>query len=418
MLGIDKIREDPKVGEIRNQERAHNIRIDQAIDPINYQRKAMQVKKQHNPRKNRNMPQNQDSIHYPRKNRNLPHQDSIHSKLTVKSNGPRKIILILQLDSTTLGRIGQTQELNLEVEASNTTRNTKRTMRFFENYISSEIELPLPVELQLGHNYKFVVRLQLFSQFHGKSTTILTKEIKHREVLIKPELNKLMQKAKGFQSRGSNRQRLPVEFAYRNKPRHYFNNIKNNRSNIMEVYMKDNNGDPGCPINGQIKGLFFAVRPEPSTMDIPDESLFGDTRVFLPIEKLIQPDITIYFADFWCHKKIHYLTLVATKRNSKADIFCKEHLLKLNMGNNPFFYKDSSTNYRYGVTEAAFYCCREPRVEILYTENIDLSKDYMQWQQRVQTIGRGSSTPGGIPKQESCKTCNLYPPSSFTRNTF
>ena len=125
-------------------------------------------------------------------------------------------------------------------------------MRFFENYISSEIELPLPVELQLGHNYKFVVRLQLFSQFHGKSTTILTKEIKHREVLIKPELDKLMQKAKGFQSRGSNRQRLPVEFAYRNKPRHYFNNIKNNRSNIMEVYIKDNNGDPGCPINGQI----------------------------------------------------------------------------------------------------------------------------------------------------------------------
>ena len=118
MLGIDKIREDPKVGEIRNQERAHNIRIDQAIDPINYQRKAMQVKKQHNPRKNRNMPQNQDSIHYPRKNRNLlQHQDSIHSKLTVKSNGPRKIILNLQLDSTTLGRIGQTQELNLEVEA-------------------------------------------------------------------------------------------------------------------------------------------------------------------------------------------------------------------------------------------------------------------------------------------------------------
>ena len=142
MLGIDKIREDPKVGEIRNQERAHNIRIDQAIDPINYQRKAMQVKKQHNPRKNLNMPQNQDSIHYPRKNRNLPHQDSIHSKLTVKSNGPRKIILNLQLDSTTLGRIGQTQELNLEVEASNTTRNTKRTMKFFENYISSEIELP------------------------------------------------------------------------------------------------------------------------------------------------------------------------------------------------------------------------------------------------------------------------------------
>ena len=151
---------------------------------------------------------------------------------------------------------------------------------------------------------------------------------------------------------------------------------------------------------------------------MPDESPFGNTRIFLPIEKLIQPDIMIYFADFWCHNKVHYITLVATKRNSQSDNFCKRHLLKLNMGNNPFFCKNSSTNYRYSVIEPAFYCCREPRVEILFTEDINLSQNYIQWQRNVRLIGRGSSTPGGIPKQESCKTCNLYTLSTITRKAF
>ena len=402
MLGVKTIR-DQKGEEIRNQGRVQNMRIEHAVDRIHYQQKTMPVRIQHRERENPRLPQKQDFI---------------HSKLTVKYNGLRQIILSLQFDTTTLRRISQTQQFNFEVKALNTTRNTKRTIKFSKNFISSEIEMPLPVKLQLGHNYKFAVRLLVFSQFQAKYTTVLTKEIQHREVLLKSELTKLMQKAKNFQSRGRNSQRLPVEFAYRNKPRRYFNNIKNNRSNIMEVYIKDNNGDPGCPINGQIKGLFFAVRPEPSTFNIPDESLFGNTRIFLKIEKLIQPHVKIYFADFWCHKNIHHATLVATKQNSKADKFCEEYLVKLNMRNNPFFYKDSVTDHRYGVTESVFYCCKEPRVEILYTENIDLNKDYIQWRRNVPTIGRGSSTPGGIPKQESCNTCNLYPPSSLTGNTF
>ena len=338
------------------------MRTEHAVDRINHQQKTMPVRRQRRGRKNRRMPQKQNCT---------------DSKLTVKNDGPRKIILHLQLDATTLGRLSQSQQLNFEVKASNITCNTTRTITYLENFISSEMELPLSFELQLGHNYKFVVRLLVFSQFQDKYTTVLTRETKHREVLLKSELRNLMQKAKNFQSRGNNSQRLPVKFAYRNKSRRYFSNIKNNKSYIMETYIKDNNGDLGCPINGQIKGLFFAVRPEASTMDMPEESLFGNTRIFLPIEKLIQTAITIYFADFWCHKKIHYLTLVATKRNSQTDIFCKEHLLELNMGNNPFFRKNSSTNYHYSAMEPAFYCCREPRVEILYTEDIDLSQDYI-----------------------------------------
>jgi hypothetical protein len=30
----------------------------------------------------------------------------------------------------------------------------------------------------------------------------------------------------------------------------------------MEVYIKDDNGDPGYLINGQTNGLFFAIRPD------------------------------------------------------------------------------------------------------------------------------------------------------------
>ena len=175
----------------------------------------------------------------------------------------------------------------------------------------------------------------------------------------------------------------------------------------MEVYIKDNNGDPGCPINGQINGLFFAVRPEPSTMSIPTVSPFGNVRIILPIEKLLQSCPNFYFADFYCHNDIHYLTLVATKLNSSSDRFCRDHLLEISLDRNPFIFRELSWDPLTGATEQKFYCCREPRVEILYTENIDLNENYIKWD-TVRTIGRGSSTPGGLPKRRGCNICNLY----------
>ena len=86
----------------------------------------------------------------------------------------------------------------------------------------------------------------------------LTKMVKHREVLNKSELKRLMVKAEQYISNC-----LPVRFAYRNKPCAYFQKIMYESHGIMEVYLKDNNGDPGSPINGKIKGRFlqFALIP-------------------------------------------------------------------------------------------------------------------------------------------------------------
>ena len=344
------------------------------------------------------------------------------SSLAVETTEPRKVILRLKFDSSTFMRIrqemfacsGQFPTLRFDVTASNMRTQAIRTHICTEELKSSEIKLPLPLQLKLGYEYKFVVTVNMFSSLYHKDMKIVTKEIKYKEVLLKSELEKLLQKAVEFLSCGVNNQQLPVKYAYRNKPCHYFENIRINKSNIMEVYIKDNNGDPGCPINGQINGLFFAVRTEPSTMDIPDISLFGNTRIFFPVTKLIQPTTKFYFADFYCHKKIHYITFVATNPNSPADKFCEKHLLEISLDSNPFFYRRACITF-FGI-ESAFGCCREPRVEILYTENIDLNKDYIQWQRNVQTIGRGSSTPGGLPKRQFCTVCNLYPFSFFTSN--
>ena len=110
-----------------------------------------------------------------------------------------------------------------------------------------------------------------------------------------------MKQAEDFELSETNGEKLPVDYAYRNKSYDYFENISKNRKNIMEVYIKDNNGDPCCPINDKIDGLFFGVRPEPNTLVIPTVSPFGSRRIVLPIEKLVTSNTGLYFADFWCH---------------------------------------------------------------------------------------------------------------------
>ena len=161
----------------------------------------------------------------------------------------------------------------------------------------------------------------------GQFRPILTEVVKHKEELLVSELKKLMSKAVRYQGEWNN-QWLKVQFAYRNKTAVYFENIMYRKKGIMEVYVKDSNGDPGCPINGEIDGLFFAVRLDPETGDIPNVSPFGDTHIIIPIEKLLHANMNLYFADFYCNntKQLHYVTLVATRLNSVADRFCNKHL--------------------------------------------------------------------------------------------
>jgi len=44
---------------------------------------------------------------------------------------------------------------------------------------------------------------------------------------------------------------------YRNKSPEYFSNMFTKHAGVMEVYEKDNSGDPASSINGQIEGLSY-----------------------------------------------------------------------------------------------------------------------------------------------------------------
>ena len=307
------------------------------------------------------------------------------------------------------------------LKANNTKTRATRTM-VFKGAASRVHRMCFDSSLHLGHKYAFEVEVQKYSPHCGEFTTFLRRNTKYKEVLRPTELWELLQRAVVFKQCRCTED-LEVQFAYRNKPRPYFDYIMQKDAGIMKVYIKDNNGDRGCPINKQINGLFFGVRIDPKTRNLPKDSYFGNRRIIMPIERFMKEPAKLYFADFYCHSTVHYVTLVTTKPDSRADIFCREHLLELSVENNPFFFRVPCARNTYNnpttfVPPCKYYCSRVPCVEILYTENIDLKEEGITWQ-TVQTLGRGSSTQHGIPKRPDCDTCNLYPvPRLITQQKF
>ncbi|XP_067676113.1 phytanoyl-CoA hydroxylase-interacting protein-like [Haliotis asinina] len=184
-----------------------------------------------------------------------------------------------------------------------------------------------------------------------------------------------------------------VSALYRNKPSWYFDNIRANHNNIMEPYLKDNGGDPRCPINGRLKGLFFNVTLKNGS--IPPNSPFGDTRV-----KVFDDSSNLYFADFYCkpsRRRVHYVTLVLTRSGSYADSFCQQHLLNLDPCSNIYLRRTFLWGSYETLDRDAVH------VEVMYTEAIDLTSRYLT---PTGTIGHGHSTPGGIPKTVGCSVCS------------
>lgn len=191
---------------------------------------------------------------------------------------------------------------------------------------------------------------------------------------------------------------------YRNKPTAYFKDIVQKHGGRMKVYVKDNSGDQGSPINGQIQGLFFMannVNGKP-----PSTSPFGPRRFQVPAEFLLTDAPNVYFVDFYCMRgRDHYITLVATRPGSNADRFCWRRLLRIDLSDsttNPFLFWDNDCLY---VT-----CHSNLQVEILYTEDVDI----YEWMfyggaamLDVTSVCKGSSTPGGVPKNPNCSVCGL-----------
>ena len=227
---------------------------------------------------------------------------------------------------------------------------------------------------------------------------------------MRTELEELLRRAINFLH---SRKDPPVlaRYFYRNKPQQYYLNILRNYPAIMETYDKDENGDQASAINGAIKGLFFAAKVDKNTGLPPESSPFGDTRLNIPLYRLMHTESNIYFADFYCKEdgkedRPHYVTLVVTDKGSAADQFCKTHNLP-NIG----LCEPSNQFLFYRRLEDSFYCCSRLLVEILYTENICLEeelKDENVFFSSCRTRGRGHSTEKGIPKNSRCTTCNVH----------
>ncbi|XP_046568063.1 phytanoyl-CoA hydroxylase-interacting protein-like isoform X3 [Haliotis rubra] len=208
-------------------------------------------------------------------------------------------------------------------------------------------------------------------------------------------LRKLLRKAEEHCSSGTSD---IVSTLYRNKRTSYFDDIKENCNNIMEPYLKDNGGDPRCPINGKLKGLFFNVTLVSGS--IPANSPFGDTRVRVPLSEVFDDSANLYFADFYCKpsrsRRVHYVTLVLTRPGSDADSFCQQHLIKLNSHDNTYL---SKTFFSYKTLDRDAV-----HVEVMYTEAVDLTHRCLTL---TGTFGQGHSTPGGRPKTVGCSICSV-----------
>ena len=204
------------------------------------------------------------------------------------------------------------------------------------------------------------------------------------------------------------RRSAPCEWFYRNKPNDYFDAVE--ETGIMTKYLKDESGDQASPINGRLEGLFFLANVKPGSTDGTPQrvSAFGDTRLLVVADILLSKASNLYFVDFYCMKStaVHYVTLVMTTPGSSADIFCKRnHLKQLSIGDredNPFLFEDDDGQLRVSTRVT---------VELFFTRDINvrlmLKRRQCRIVRKVQTIGKGRSTPGGVPKNPRCTVCNV-----------
>ena len=202
------------------------------------------------------------------------------------------------------------------------------------------------------------------------------------------------------------------QWLYRNKSPSYFSDIFTKKNSIMTVYDKDASGDPASSINLQIQGLFFLANVEDGSKkgEPRRRSQFGRCRIQIPARILLDAAPNLFFADYYCMRgRIHYVTLVMTKSGSEAVDFCRDRLLPLSIYDktqNPFFYEDGGQ----------LYVARSLTIELLFTEDInilDMIYQGAKFIENIPTIEKGSSTPGGMPKNSACSACNLlqaYPP--------
>ncbi|KAK2138498.1 hypothetical protein LSH36_2929g00004, partial [Paralvinella palmiformis] len=105
---------------------------------------------------------------------------------------------------------------------------------------------------------------------------------------------------------------VKIPYFYRDKTETYFQTIER-EGGLMKGYKKDCHGDPKSPINNRLDGLFFSVNIDPITRRPPSTSIYGDCRLIVPVKNIMELCPNIYFTDFYCVRKPHYVTLVLTR---------------------------------------------------------------------------------------------------------
>ena len=192
---------------------------------------------------------------------------------------------------------------------------------------------------------------------------------------------------------------------YRDKDSRYFNDVRLYKGGYMQVYRKDHHGDPKSPINGRINGLFFSTNIQYGTTEPIPWSVYGDTRLFIPMEKLYRKCPNLWFADFYCIHDPHYVTLVMTEPDSETDEFCRKHLVPLNWKTNRFLSR--KLVYRYNKTEPIFRVTTSGVfVEVFFTEGLNI-RSYLNYRRQVDMKGQRTGGRVGLEKDPDCEICNI-----------
>nr|CAD2170380.1 unnamed protein product [Meloidogyne enterolobii] len=231
-----------------------------------------------------------------------------------------------------------------------------------------------------------------------KGNVFTSNSIKERATFSIDEMMVLMQKAIDFT--GTSMQSFT--FLYRCKPRIYWDYVYE-MGQVLNPYLKDSNGQAACPLNQNIEGLFFSAKTNPDG-SLPNSSPFGDVRMVLPAHNLLDPQrVNLYFADFYCNRVPHYVTVVVAFKDSDVDKFSKDKLLPLDPFDNQFLLLQHTSNSQSPLN---FFVNKKVWVEIYYTETVP-----MRWGRFDNIIpqGVGTSKIGGLPHNKNCRTCNLYP---------
>ncbi|KAE9555574.1 hypothetical protein FO519_001245 [Halicephalobus sp. NKZ332] len=235
---------------------------------------------------------------------------------------------------------------------------------------------------------------------------LATGEVTIKATFSLQELHKLMNKAIFFCEELGNHKRA-FRVVYRCKPKCYWDEIQDSWKGMMLKYIKDENGQSACPINGALYGLFFSAKVLKNG-ELPPTNPFGDIRMRIPAEDLLDPTKhNMYFADFYCNREVHYVTVAVCVKNSNSDVFCRRKLIYLDPSNNPFITAIDRTRYFEFFTATGVY------VEIFYTESVPINLGHFE---KVKPVGMGTSRIGGLPHNKHCSICNLYPVPPFEEN--